>query len=432
MDSAARAIAVEDDERLHAAANGTRPSAVKASSSISVSKDRWNSAHQRTTRMRGLRAGRLAGRIEWSAVTVPADGGAVVGHQVEAPKRAEERCVPEASALMATDHATCEPGPNRRESAAHRSLVQGGGQMGPERSLAPRMRAAAILLILCGGCVPAASAAVAPIVDGVPFLIRFHGTVRGLAPGAPVEVRGIRIGEVTNVGVDYAPDSNSFVAPVEIVLQPSLFPAAGPHPRTAAEVYDAADVLVQRGLRAQVSDTQLLGGDTIVLLDIRPNATPATLDRSGKVPELPAGRSQREVIAQQLQPLIDELANAPIDQVFAELQDAMAALKQLVAGPELRGASADLRNVVDRLGARSDALVANLNETVRSTNRLIDHTGQTLATIDRQIGDRSPLLADIRGLVQQIDRAARSMRLTAEYLERNPNALITGKSDDRR
>jgi paraquat-inducible protein B len=295
------------------------------------------------------------------------------------------------------------------------------------------------LLILCVSVAPPASAAVAPIVDGVPFLIRFRGSVRGLVPGAPVEVRGIRIGEVTNIGVDYASESNSFVAPVEIVLQPSLFPAAGPHPRTPTELYDAADALVQRGLRAQVSETQLLGGDAIVTLDIRPGAAPATLDRGGKVPELPAGPTQREVIAQQLQPLLDKLANAPIDQVFAELQDSMAAVKQLVTGPELRGAleelrgaSADLRNVVDRLGARSDTLVTNLNETVRSTNRLIDHTGQTLATIDRQVGERSPLLADIRGLVRQMDGAARSMRLTAEYLERNPKALITGKSDDRR
>jgi paraquat-inducible protein B len=48
------------------------------------------------------------------------------------------------------------------------------------------------------------------------------------------------------------------------------------------------------------------------------------------------------------------------------------------------------------------------------------------------VGDRSPLLADIRGLVQQMDGAARSLRLMAEYLERNPNALITGKSDNRR
>src|SRR5215469_11176735 len=113
------------------------------------------------------------------------------------------------------------------------------------------MRAVAVLLILSAAFASATRAEVAPIVDGVPFLIRFHGTVRGLTPGAPVEVRGIRIGEVTSVGVDYAPDSNSFVAPVGIVLQPSLFPAAGVHPRTAAEVYDEADVLVQRGLRAQ-------------------------------------------------------------------------------------------------------------------------------------------------------------------------------------
>jgi paraquat-inducible protein B len=254
-----------------------------------------------------------------------------------------------------------------------------------------------------------------------------------------VEVRGIRIGEVKSVSVVYVADDNSFVAPVEVVLQPSLFPAAGPHPRSAAEVYDAADALVRRGLRAQVSDTQLLGGDAIVTLDIQPDAPPVTLGRGGNVPELPAGPTRREMVSQQLQPLIDKLANVPIDQVFAQLQDSMAALKQLVTGPELRGAleelrgaSAELRNVVDRLGTRSDALVSNLNDTVRSTNRLIDHTGQTLTTIERQVGDRSPMLAGIRDLVQQMDGAARSMRLMAEYLERNPNSLITGKSDNRR
>src|SRR5271155_1765776 len=171
--------------------------------------------------------------------------------------------------------------------------------MGLEQSSAPRLRAVAVLLILCAVVASAASAQVAPIVDGVPFLIRFGGTVRGLKPGAPVEVRGIRIGEVTSVGVDYAPDSNSFVASVGIVLQPSLFPAAGVHPRTAVEVYDAAEVLVQRRLRAQVSDTQLMGGDAIVTLDIEPGAAPAKLDRSGKVPGLPATPTQRERIAQQ-------------------------------------------------------------------------------------------------------------------------------------
>lgn len=116
----------------------------------------------------------------------------------------------------------------------------------------------------------------------------------------------------------------------------------------------------------------------------------------------------------------------------------MAALKDLVTGPELRGAlielrgaSADLRGVVDRLGVKSDALMATLGNTMQATNRLIDHTGQTLATVDHQIGDRSPLLAEIRGLVDELSGAARSMRLLAEYLERKPDALIRGKSETR-
>jgi paraquat-inducible protein B len=279
----------------------------------------------------------------------------------------------------------------------------------------------------------------APIVDGVPFLIRFAGTVRGLEPGAAVEVQGIRIGDVRSVGLEYAPESNSFVVPVVIELQPSLFPAFGPRPRNAEETYAAADTLVQRGLRARLSDTQLLGGDAIVTLDIRPDAVPAHLGRAGAIPELPAGPTPREVIAERLQPLIDKLANAPLDQMFADMQASTAALKDLVSGPELRGAldelrtaSAELRGVAERLGNRSDVLINNLGETVRSTNRLIDRTGETLTTIDHQVGDRSPLLADIRGLVQEMDGAARSMRLLAEYLERNPNALITGKSDNRR
>ena len=76
-------------------------------------------------------------------------------------------------------------------------------------------------------------------------------TVRGLAPGASVEVRG------------YAPDSNCFVAPVEIVLQLSLFPAAGPHPHTAAKGLRRGRYAGAARLQAQVPDTQLLGGDAI-------------------------------------------------------------------------------------------------------------------------------------------------------------------------
>lgn len=271
-----------------------------------------------------------------------------------------------------------------------------------------------------------------PASGGVSFLIRFTGSVHGLEPGAPVEVRGIRIGEVVSVGVEYDPGGNRFVAPVTITLQPTLFPASGPRPHDADETYAAAAALVQRGLRAQLGTTQLIGGQTIVTLDIQPDAPPATLGRTGLVPELPAGPTRAEMLDARLAPLLDKLADVPVDRIFADLQATMASFRDLANGPELRatlnelrGAAANLRGVLDRFGPRTDRLIANLDATLQSTNRLV-------GTLDQQIGERSPLLGDLRGLVQQLDGAARSMRLLAEYLERNPSALIAGKSDNRR
>jgi paraquat-inducible protein B len=295
--------------------------------------------------------------------------------------------------------------------------------------------------VALSACHHAAAQPATPATGGVPFVIRFGGTVRGLIVGAPVEIRGIRIGDVRRIRLEYLPDTNTFVVPVEIELQPRLFPSGGPAPppRTSEETYAAADALVQRGLRARLMYTQPLGGNPVIALDIQPGAAPAHLDRSGAIPVLPAGPSPREVVAEQLRPLIEKIANAPVDKMITDLQTSMAALKELITGPELRGAldelraaSAELREAAARFGTKSDALVDNLNQTVRNAQRVINRTGQTLATVDYQLGDRSPLLADVRGLLQQLQGAARSMRLMADYLERNPNALLTGKSDNQR
>src|SRR5215469_7691976 len=78
-----------------------------------------------------------------------------------------------------------------------------------------------------------------PPADGVPFLIRFTGSVRGLEAGAAVEIRGIRIGDVVSVDLEYDPADNRFVAPVTIAVQPNRLPTSGSHPHGAEETYAA-------------------------------------------------------------------------------------------------------------------------------------------------------------------------------------------------
>src|SRR3954471_7929873 len=43
------------------------------------------------------------------------------------------------------------------------------------------------------------------VSGGVPFLVRFKGTVGGLKPGDPVEVRGMRMGAVREVRIVFDP-----------------------------------------------------------------------------------------------------------------------------------------------------------------------------------------------------------------------------------
>lgn len=273
----------------------------------------------------------------------------------------------------------------------------------------------------------------APEAGGVPFLVRFDGQARGLEQGAAVEIGGIRVGTVQGVRLAYQAEPRRFVVSSEILLRPEALPAIDGRPmRTPEEVVAAVEALVRDGLRARLGSTRPLGGETIIVLAMLPEAPAPDRTRGAGLPEIPTAPSRAEETGDRLQDLLDRLSRAPVEDMVADLQAAMAALKALATGPELRetlgslrDGAAELRGQTARLGARLDPILSSINETVRTANR-------SLGTFDRQIGDRSPLLLELNAALRELNGAARSLRLMAEYLERNPDALLRGKSDNRR
>lgn len=276
------------------------------------------------------------------------------------------------------------------------------------------------------------------IENPVPFAIRFDNQVRGLSPGASVEIKGIRIGEVSDIQLAFDQERNAFAVFVSLVLQPDLFPAMGTRPQTAEETYAAVSALVERGLRASLASKQLIGGPLVVDLDIMEDVAAASLDRSHQPPLLPVGPSQAEKVKERLQALIDKISNLPLDPLLADAKQAIQSVKALVEGPELkqalvnlRDSTAEIESFVERMDGRMDSMVAQVNKTVASGSRMFDQAGETLASVQRSLGDRSPILTDLRKLLRELDGAARSLRLMADYLERHPDALLRGKKDTR-
>ncbi len=57
------------------------------------------------------------------------------------------------------------------------------------------------------------------------FMMYFDQTVRGLSPGAPVEIRGIKVGEVVKVELEYDTNTQDFRVPVLVMIEPQRFNA---------------------------------------------------------------------------------------------------------------------------------------------------------------------------------------------------------------
>jgi len=237
-----------------------------------------------------------------------------------------------------------------------------------------------------------------PARDPQTYMLVFKQSVRGLAPGAPVEFEGIRIGEVTDIHAQFDDKTKDFSVPVTITVDPARF---GVRILEVATVKDlkaarqtAMNALIARGLRIQLRTGSLLTGSLYVAADFFPDAPPATLDWTQDPVQLPTMPGSMESIEASLANILKKL-------------DSM----------EFKAISDDLRKALGEI----DTTLVTLRGTLTNTDKL-------LGTADKAIEPNSALIGGLDDTLQQVGGAARSLRVLADYLERHPEALIRGKT----
>ena len=262
----------------------------------------------------------------------------------------------------------------------------------------------------------------------------FHESVAGLATGAEVTLYGLRIGEVTEVRLEYDKAADSLMAMVAYQVDgervSGIAAVQGMPPGTLAAE------LVRRGLRATLQAPSLISGGKIVALTMIPDAPPASLRRDGDVFVVPSSDTGGfDSLTRSASEMLAKLNRIDFDRIGRSIADAAAGFDQTVNGPQVKAVLANLeasmrevqtftRRLETDAGPalkRLPALAAQAQDALASANRM-------LSSVTAGYGEDSRFRRDLDRLMPQLTDAVRSVRALTDLLARHPEALIQGRT----
>jgi paraquat-inducible protein B len=261
--------------------------------------------------------------------------------------------------------------------------------------------------------------------EKVHYLLHFEGSIRGLTVGAPVEFRGIKIGQVVDIKSEFDLEKASPRITVLIETEPQRWKVAGTgRARTADEAKENISKLVAKGLRAQLKTGSLLTGQLFVDIDFHPDAPTAEIIYGEKFPELPTIPAPLQIITARVNNLLSKIETVPIKQIGKDLGDTLQNVKRLSESKELLQAVQALKQTLQE----TRQLVQNLDSNVApAISTTLDQAQKTLVSVEGTLGKDSPLQHEMTRALKELGEAARAIRILTDYLERHPDALIFGK-----
>lgn len=257
------------------------------------------------------------------------------------------------------------------------------------------------------------------------YLMYFNQSVRGLSPGAPVEILGIKVGEVVKVELLFDQTTLEFLIPVLVYFEPErlnlLITEEGKVARGTAKAEEieatqkdkqgrnmVVKELVARGFRAQLKTGNLLTGQLFVDLANYPDAPPKELMTEQGYTVFPTIPAPFEQIVNRVDNILKKFEKVPFDKIGMDLQLAVESLTKT------------LDEIKDMSG--------NINqETVPKINAALDQMQEAMKGVESTLGPDSALSYNARQVTNELSMAIRSIRSLLEYLERDPQALLLGK-----
>ena len=248
------------------------------------------------------------------------------------------------------------------------------------------------------------------------WMVYFDQSVRGLSAGAPVELLGVKIGEVIDMNLAYNGQKKNFHVPVKIAIEPERIGGVDEMIALNKMGGDSKTLLrmlvEERGLRAQLKSANLLTGQLMVDLVFRPEDKKAKLTFVDDYPVVPTASGSIEQIQESIARITSKLEKVPFDQIGAELNET------------LREAKTTLKQAGEFTGKLN-------SETVPEVKATLDELQKTLTELQAAYGKESPLNYSTQKTLEELALTLRSLRELSKTLEEQPQSILFGKEGEK-
>ena len=261
----------------------------------------------------------------------------------------------------------------------------------------------------------------------VQFVMYFTGSVRGLNPGAPLEFRGIRIGEVLDIRMEYHPETTSFRIPVLVEIEPDrIITRAARDPQSPEQTLAT---LVDKGLRGRLQTGNLLTGQLFIEFNMYPGSDlNLVADADMPHPELPTIPGAFEAISQSLNTLVEKIENVDIEALGNNIVGILEGANELVNKDLNEATVTDLQASMRSLrGILQNVEQSDMETTIAAARGALENLKTTLKLVNDALEPDAPLQYNVIKVTGELEETARAVRSLIETLERQPNSLIFGR-----
>jgi paraquat-inducible protein B len=281
-------------------------------------------------------------------------------------------------------------------------------------------------------------------------ILYFDASLKGLDPGAAVKFRGVTIGKVEQVLIRHNQSSEDSSMPVIIAIDKKLAQSKSDQQLQIGS-QARLDQAIGQGLRGRLDAESLVTGVLYVDLDMVRNPPPPVFHQLRpeyhEIPTMPSDFQQflvtlehldlpdlRQKLSTLLTRLDASLTQLNMVQINADMTNLLVAAHHLVATPELTNSISAVKRTLDhaevvltRIGGRVDPVADNLTNTLYEAQKTIIEARRGIQNLSGLLEPDSSFHSEITEALEQIGQASRAVADLAEFLKRNPNALLMGK-----